>query len=182
MEEYRAASAGLPDQERPAGLNGHLDRIHEGALALAGHPRALQDVGESGRVEDRGSGVAHIFHEQANSASALVAALRAFFVGGFADAGQRRQRTFEHPQDQPDGQQVGRLAQRITATLALLAAQHSMILQFQQDQFEKALGDMLTLGDFGDEQRAIPVLFAQDEQRLEGVFRFVREHPIDYIV
>ena len=60
--------------------------------------------------------------------------------------------------------------------LPLFAAQHSLILEFKQNQFQKAFRYALAIRNFRNQQGPLAVLLTQDEQGLQRVFGPVRKH------
>jgi len=153
--------------------DGWLDRKVQDTFALPGPAGALQDIGKGGGIEDSCGRIANVLHQEANAAGLFIAALLALFVRGLADTGQRSERSFEHPQHKSNRQEIRGLAQGIAAAFAFLAAQDSVVFEFQQDQFEKSLGYMLALSNLGDEHRPIAVFLAQNQQRLQRIFGFM---------
>src|SRR5580704_13149085 len=82
---------------------------------------ALEHVGQRGRVHYLRRRVAHLFHDDSDAATALVAALAASHVCRLADAWQRCDRPVQHAYNVPHADLVRVAAEEISAALALLA-------------------------------------------------------------
>ncbi len=135
---------------------------------------ALDHLGEAGPVEDAGCAVADLLHDQPDAAGVLVGALFAAHVGGMADAGERGQGTVDDP-DHLAERDEGRLAgEEVAPALPLLALEHPVFLEFQEDELQELLGDTLGLGDIRDEDGLSGGLPAQHQKGLERVLCFFR--------
>jgi hypothetical protein len=51
-----------------------------------------------------------------------------------------------------------------------------MMLEVQKDLLQELLGQMVTLGDVGDDEGPILILPGQDEEGAKGISGFLREH------
>src|SRR5271166_3582888 len=96
---------------------------------LAGFDRAhsVEHVGQSRRIENLGGSFADILHHEANGTGALIGAFVASHVGGPADAGQRRDGPIDDSDDLTDRDRIGRLGEKVPATLALLTLQQAVV-------------------------------------------------------
>ena len=70
---------------------------------------------------------------------------------------------------------------QIETGLAITVAEHGRMdeaaaIQVEENRFEELLRDGLLRGDVGDEDGTAPVLLREDQQRLEAVFGFPRQH------
>ena len=55
------------------------------------------------------------------------------------------------------------------------------MLEVEQDLLEEFLGQVVALGDVGDQHRPVVALLGQHEEGAQSVFRFLREHPIVFL-
>src|SRR5271154_3064490 len=134
---------------------------------------ALEHVGQRGRVHYLRSRVAHLFHDNPDAATAFVATLAASHVRRLADAWQRRDRPVQYAYNVPDADLTGVAAEEISAALALLALEQSLVLEFEQNQFQEFARNTLTLRQIGDQHRSLAIFLGQYQHRLERVFRLL---------
>ena len=73
-----------------------------------------------------------------------------------------------------------RAGEEVPAELATPAGEHAVPVQFEQDVFEELPGDLLALGDVGDEHGRALTLPGQEKCRLEAVLRSPGEHDLPY--
>lgn len=115
-----------------------------------------------------------------DSARRLVGALVATAVGRHADARNGRQRSIEDSDDLSQADLRRRSSEQISASLAAAALHDAMPLEFQQNLLEELLGNSLSSGDVGHEDRSLFHLARQKQGGLEAVFRLACEHDLAY--
>ena len=125
-----------------------LNRICESSLGVAEALRTIQNIFKCGRIQNRRRRVANVFHQESDATRSLLSAFLASLVSGLADARQRRQRPFQHPEHLPNRNLSWRRAEGVAAALPFLAAQYPVVLQFEKNQFKKSAGDLFARRNF----------------------------------
>src|SRR5208282_623516 len=113
------------------------------------------------------------------STTALVAAFTASHVCRLADAWQRCDWPVQYAYYVPNADLLRIAAQEISTALTLLALEESLVLEFEQDQFQKLARNTFALGQIRYEHGTLAVFLGQYHHRLEGVFRLFRKHFIE---
>src|SRR5208337_2747042 len=138
----------LISQKRvPESSNSEAQRFFAGHHCLD----AFEHVRERRRVHYLRCRVANFLHHDPDSATALVAAFAASHVGRLADAWQRCDWPVQDAYNVPDAYQVRVAAEEISAALALPALQEPLVLEFEQNQFQKLARDAFALRQIGYE-------------------------------
>ena len=104
----------------------------------------------------------------------LGAAIGAAPIGDAAQAGQRRERAVENPQDLAEGDLVRRHQQHVAAELAALAHDDAVALQLKEDLLEEFTGNALLRRDLAD-HHGLPGAGERD-QGAESIFCLLRDH------
>src|SRR4030095_15599865 len=68
------------------------------------------------------------------------------------------------------------LHETVSALRSLFAAYIAGVFKIEEDQFKKFLGDMLRLGDLIGQHQIAAKFLAKPNQRLQGIFAFLRYH------
>src|SRR5260221_1137032 len=118
---------------------------------------ALEHVLQRRRVHYLRRRIADFLHHNPDSATALVATLAASHVCGLADAWQRCDWPIQDAYNVPDAYRTRLAAEEISAALALLALQQPLILELEQDQFQKLARNTFPLRQIRDQHRPLSV-------------------------
>lgn len=131
--------------------------------------RAFAKIGNGNTFGNFHHSVTYFLHDAANSATSFIGA-GTFFVETVADAAYRSQRAFNMTDDGCDGDLVGAPRKPVAPGNAALAANDAGGFQVIEDLFEKALGDILLVGDGLDADQRFVVVKAKHEQGAQSVF------------
>ena len=115
------------------------------------------------------------YENPAHRALLFADAVFAAAVGHAAEAGQRRQGSVHDADDLAESHLVRRLQQGVTAILAAPALHHALVLEVEQDLFEKALRQPLAFRDVADHQRFALLEIGKHQQGLQRVLGFLRQ-------
>jgi hypothetical protein len=133
---------------------------------------------ERGFVKDSSHRVADLLHDHSSPAESVIGALVTLAVGGFAGAGQRRQRTFDQADDVADGDFGRRFGQHVPAALAFLAGDESLAFEIEEDIFEELLRDCFFRRDFCNECRPLAVVSGQRVERPQAILGLLGKCPL----
>src|ERR1019366_4778420 len=139
----------------------------------------LEHIGQRCRVHYLRGRVADFLHYESDCTSALVAAFTASHVRHLADTWQRCDWSVQYAYNVPNADQLRIAAKEVSAALTLLALEQSLVLEFEQDQFQKRARNIFALGQVRYKHGSLTVFLIQFHHRLEGVFRLFRKHFID---
>ena len=112
----------------------------------------------------------------ADRACLLVFAILAAMIGGDADARRERQRPIGDANNVGEADVFGRFGELIAAVAPALAAQDSALAQFQQNLFQEFARHPRFVRDVGNHHRLLAVMFGKNDERMQRVAAFLREH------
>lgn len=138
---------------------------------------ARGEIGQGVVIEDAGDRITYGAHDLLHGAPCLVGVrtVRAFLIGGLADAADWSKRAIEDANDLAERNVVWRLDQRIAALHAPPAGKKPGPFQGQENLFEELDGDVLASGDIMALQSGLPVSQRQLKQSAKPIFTFLRE-------
>src|SRR5262249_16942563 len=119
--------------------------------------RALAKIRNRNSLGNPHDGGADLFHYAADRAPRLIRA-GALFVKFLADATHGRQRSLDVPDHRSQRDLLGRTRQPITAGNATPALNQACRLEVIEDLLQKALGDILLLGNGTDARNGFTVI------------------------
>src|SRR5882724_10748907 len=136
---------------------------------MEGGLRSLEQIGQSGQVEDACGCLADVTHQKSNAARALVATFLTLSVSGLAGAWQRCERAFDCAHHLSGGDLAGGFCEQITSAASLSTVQKAVIFELEQDELEKVLRYALACGDIRDQNGPFAVLFGEHGKRFKRV-------------
>lgn len=119
-------------------------------------------IGDGRGEEYLAGGISHPGEDVTDFAILLSVAIIAFAISGDREAWQRRYRAIDDTQDLAESDAVGRLQQQIAALLAATTDYYALMLQVEQDLFQKLLRDLLLHGNVGNHDRFVGLGFRQN--------------------
>jgi hypothetical protein len=137
----------------------------------------FDQFGQRNVVQHRCHGVANLLHNEASLAAVFVHALGTSAVSRFADAGQRRERTVNRPNDRSNGDRCGWKRQIISAAFAFAAVHQPGMTRLGKNSFEELAGDGLLASDNRGADKSTIVFPRQAVKRAECIPAFPRKRP-----
>lgn len=140
-------------------------------LQLAG---ALDEVGDGDAFGNFHDGFADFFHHRADGAAGFVGT-GTFLVEPLANAAYRREGAFDVPDDGGESNFLGGPGQAVAADDTAPALNDARGFEIVENLLEKALGNILLIGDGLDSDDALIVFQSQNQQCAKRIFAAKRQ-------